>query len=73
MVEENIAAFFGRLVAGIVFVDRMVECRISDNIVVTIKVVDRMAPYFERVDFGQYKLVELLREKLTMQRWVPDN
>ena len=32
-------------------------------------VVDRMAPYFGRVDFGQCKLVELLLEL----RWVLNN
>ena len=61
---EHTATFVGRLVAGIVFVSRMVECRIVDKIIVAIMVVDRMAQYFERVDFGQYKWVELLLEKL---------
>ena len=66
-------AFVGRLVVGIWLVGRMVERRIVDEIIVAIMVVDRMAPYFKRVDFGQYKLVELLLENITMQRWVPNN
>ena len=66
---EHIVACVGRLVASIVFVGRRVECRIADEIVVAKMVVDRMAPYFEKVDFGQYKLVELILE----QRWVLNN
>ena len=62
MVGEHTATFAGRLVVGIGLVVRRVECRSADEIVVAIMVVDRMAPYFERVDFGQYKLVELLLE-----------
>ena len=66
---EHTATFFGRHVDGIGLVGRMVGCRIVDKIVVATMVVDRMAPYFEKVDFGQYKLVELLLEKI----WVLDN
>ena len=49
---EHIAIFFGRLVASIGLVCRMVECRMADKIGVATMVVDRMVPYFERVDFG---------------------
>ena len=58
------ATFFGRLVASMGLVGRMVECRIVEKIVVAIMVVDRMVSYFKRVDFGQYKWMGLLLEKL---------
>ena len=66
---EHTAAFVERLIAGIGLVDKMVGCRIVDKIVVAMVVVDRMALCFEKVDFGQYKWVELLLE----QRWVLNN
>ena len=56
---EHTATFFGRLVAGIGFVDKMVGCRIAGKIVVAMMVVDRIVLCFEKVDFGQYKWVEL--------------
>ena len=55
---EHIVAFFGMLVASIRLVDKMVGCRI----VVAMMVGDRMALCFEKVDFGQYKWVELVLE-----------
>ena len=66
---ENTAAFFERLVASIGLVNKMEECRIASKIVVAMIVVDRMALCFKKVDFGQYKWVELLLE----QRWVQDS
>ena len=60
VVVEHTATFFERLVAGIRLVDKMVECRIAGKIVVAMMVADRMALCFEKVDFGQYTLVELL-------------
>ena len=63
---EHTAAFVGRLVVGIVFVDKMVGCRIAGKIIVAMMVADRMELCFEKVDFGQYKWMELLLE----QRWV---
>ena len=59
---EHIATFFERIFIGIGFVDKRVGCRIAGKIVVAIKVVDRMVLCFEKVDFGQYKLVEILLE-----------
>ena len=59
---EHTAAFFERLVAGIGFVDKMVGCMIAGKIVVAMMVMDKMARYFEKVDIGQYKWVELLLE-----------
>ena len=70
---EHIFAFFDRLVAFIGLVGKMVECKSVAKIVVVMMVADRMALCFEMVDFGQYKLVELWLEKLTVQRWVPNN
>ena len=66
---KNIVVFSEKLVAGIGLVDKMVECRIAGKIVVAMMVVDRMALCFEKVDFGQYKWVEILLEK----RWVLNN
>ena len=66
---EHTAAFVERLVASIGLVGRMVKCRMVDKIVVAMMVADKMARCFEKVDFGQYKWVELLLE----QRWVRDS
>ena len=60
---------FQRFFAGIGLVDKMVGCRIAGKIVVAMMVMDRMALCFEKVDFGQYKQVEILLEK----RWVLNN
>ena len=64
---KHTATFSRMLVVGIVLVGRMVGCRIVvvqmdsfvrvsthgvDQIVVTKRVVDRMVPCFEMVDFG---------------------
>ena len=66
---EHTATFVERLVAGMGLVDKMVGYKIAGKIVVAMMVVDRMALCFEKVDFGQYKWVELLLE----QRWVQDS
>ena len=59
---EHTATFVERLVVGIGLVGQMVGYRIVGKIVVAMMAVDRMVPYFGRVDFGQYRLVELLLE-----------
>ena len=66
---EHTATFFRSLVASIGIVDKMVGCRIAGKIVVAMTVADRMVLCFEKVDFGQYKWVELLLEK----GWVLNN
>ena len=63
----HIDTFSGRLVVGIGLVGRRVECWIVDKIVVATMVVDRMALCFEKVDFGQYKWLELLLEQRRVQ------
>ena len=59
---EHTATFTTRLVASIGFVDGMVGCRIFGKIVVAMMVADKMVHFFEKVDFRQYKWVELLLE-----------
>ena len=49
---EHIAALVWRLVVGIGFVGRVVECRMVDKVVVAMMVVDMMGWYFGKVDLG---------------------
>ena len=64
---KHTTTFYGRLVVGTALVGRMVGCRIvvaqvnyfveklthsASEIVATKRVVDRMAPCFDMVDFG---------------------
>ena len=80
MMVKHIATFDGRLVVCTALFGRMVGCWIIvvqmdcfvglpthgvGEIVSTKRVVDRMVPCFEMVDFDQCKWVELLLEKLT--------
>ena len=79
---EHTATFFGRLVANIVLVGRMIGCRIVVQkdcfgwvqthtvvgIVATKVVVDMMVPCFGMVDSSLCRWVALLLEKLTAWR-----
>ena len=49
---EHTATLVGKLVVGIGFVGRVVECRMVDKVVVAMMVADKMGWYFGRMDFG---------------------